>query len=301
MSAAERHRGILRIMRGQPVSDGAGVKLTRIIGTPGQNMFDPFLLFDVFESANADDYIAGFPPHPHRGFETFTWLMNGRMRHEDNSGNGGLIETGGAQWMNAGRGIIHSEMPEQTDGLLRGVQLWINRPAALKMSEPDYVDLSAAAIPQASLPGGGAVRVMAGTVGGITGPVTRSPTAPLLLDIHLDRGQSFSQPVEPDHNAFVWVADGGISIGSEHVSAGELALLGPGSEVTMTSASDGTRFLLAAARILDEPVARGGPFVMNTREEVMQAFRDFESGALGGAYYIPGTRKGDSPAGGRHG
>jgi redox-sensitive bicupin YhaK (pirin superfamily) len=280
---------VSKILAGMPTSDGAGVKLTRIIGSPEQNMFDPFLLLDVFESDQPADYLAGFPPHPHRGFETFTWLINGRMRHEDNSGNGGVIEGGGAQWMNAGRGIIHSEMPEQEDGLLKGVQLWINRPAHLKMSDPDYRDLTAADIPVEELPDGSKVRVMAGTTDADTaGPVTASPTEPLLLDISLVTGGTFSVTVPGAHNSFVWVADGDVLVGGTDVSAGCAALLGDGEIIEVVAPEAPARLLIASATQIGEPVARGGPFVMNTKAEILQAFADFESGALGGAYYIPG-------------
>jgi redox-sensitive bicupin YhaK (pirin superfamily) len=287
-----KQRRVEAILKGVPAMDGAGVKLTRIIGSPELNHYDPFLLFDVFSSDDAADYIAGFPPHPHRGFETFTWLLEGRLRHEDDAGNGGTIETGGGQWMNAGRGIVHSEMPEQKDGLLKGVQIWINLPAAEKMSAPSYFDLSPENIPEELRPDGTRVRVMAGTSSsGITGPVTGRPTDPLFLDITIAADNEMQHHIPASHNVIAWVADGEIELddadGTLSLTAGSLALFGEGAEVRVKGIAPNSRFLLAAGKRLDEPVARGGPFVMNTKAEVAQAFADFEAGALGGGFYIP--------------
>jgi len=286
-------RKVQAILRGEPTMDGAGVKLTRIIGTPELNRFDPFLLFDVFSSDDAADYIEGFPPHPHRGFETFTWLLEGRMRHEDDTGNGGVIETGGGQWMNAGRGIVHSEMPEQVDGLLRGVQIWINLPAANKMDEPSYFDLSIDNIPEDTDADGIRVRVMAGASGsGTEGPVTGRPTGPVFLEITLAAGAELTQTFPDTHNVIAWVADGEIEldgiVDSVVLSEGSLAIFSEGDDVRVKGLAPESRFLLAAGKILNEPVARGGPFVMNTKAEILQAFADFEAGALGGGFYIPG-------------
>jgi redox-sensitive bicupin YhaK (pirin superfamily) len=280
-------------LTGVPAMDGAGVKLTRIIGTTELNMFDPFLLFDVFESENPDDYIAGFPPHPHRGFETFTWLLAGRLRHEDDTGTGGTIETGGGQWMNAGRGIVHSEMPEQEDGLLKGVQIWINLPAAEKMSAPSYFDLSVANIPEELRPDDTRVRVMAGSSSiGTTGPVTGRPAAPVFLDVTIAANKELREFFPASHNVIVWVADGEVEVdgadGLVNLPAGTLALFGDGTDVRVKGIAPNSRFLLAAGKRLNEPVARGGPFVMNTKAEIVQAFEDFEAGALGGGFYIPG-------------
>ena len=273
--------------------DGAGVILTRIIGSPELNLFDPFLLFDVFASDDAADYIAGFPPHPHRGFETFTWLLEGRLRHEDDAGNGGTIETDGGQWMNAGRGIVHSEMPEQKDGLLKGVQIWINLPAAEKMNAPSYFDLSAVNIPEELRPDATRVRVIAGTsAGGTTGPVIGRPTEPVFLDVTIAAGNELRESFPVSHNVIAWAADGEVELsgmdGVVSLPAGSLALFGEGTEVRAKGVAPTSRFLLAAGKRLDEPVARGGPFVMNTKAEIVQAFADFEAGALGGGFYIPG-------------
>jgi redox-sensitive bicupin YhaK (pirin superfamily) len=286
-------RRVHAVYTGAPTMDGAGVKLTRIIGSPELNMFDPFLLFDVFESDNADDYIAGFPPHPHRGFETFTWLLAGRLRHEDDAGNGGSIETGGGQWMNAGRGIVHSEMPEQEDGLLKGVQIWINLPAAEKMNAPSYFDLTTANIPEELRPDGTRVRVMAGISANDTiGPVTGRPTDPVFLDITLAAGNELQENFPTSHNVMAWVADGEIELdgadGLVNLPAGTLALFSDGTDVRVKGIAPNSRFLLAAGKRLNEPVVRGGPFVMNTKAEIVQAFKDFEAGALGGGFYIPG-------------
>jgi redox-sensitive bicupin YhaK (pirin superfamily) len=288
-----QRRRVESVFQGTPTMDGAGVKLSRIIGTPELNMFDPFLLFDVFESENADDYIAGFPPHPHRGFETFTWLLEGRMRHEDDAGNGGTIATGGGQWMNAGRGIVHSEMPEQEDGLLGGVQIWINLPAAEKMSAPSYFDLTTENIPEELRPDGTRVRVMAGTsAAGTTGTVVGRPTDPVFLDITLEQGNELLEAFPPSHNVIAWVADGEVELdgpsGVINVTAGKLVLLEGDGEVRIRGIGPTSRLLLAAGKRLNEPVARGGPFVMNTKAEILQAFADFESGALSGGFYIPG-------------
>ena len=290
------HRRIVSLLQGVPAMDGAGVKLTRIIGTSELNFYDPFLLFDVFASDDAADYIAGFPPHPHRGFETFTWLLEGRLRHEDDAENGGTIQTGGGQWMSAGRGIVHSEMPEQEDGLLKGVQIWINLPAEQKMSEPLYFDLTTENIPEERRPDGTRVRVMAGsTASGTTGPVTGRPTDPVFLDITIEAGHEINETFPATHNVIAWVADGEIEMdgtdGNMAVPAGSLAIIGEGTEVRVSGRAPQSRLLLAAGKRLNEPVARGGPFVMNTKAEVAQAFADFRDGALGGGFYIPGNRR----------
>ena len=289
----KKSRNATQVLKGVPAMDGAGVKLTRIIGTPELNMFDPFLLFDVFESENPDDYIAGFPAHPHRGFETFTWLIEGRMRHEDDTGNGGVIRSGGGQWMNAGRGIIHSEMPEQEDGLLKGVQIWINLPRADKMNAPSYVDLARDTIPREIMPEGAKVGVLVGsTQAGTAGPVQDRPTEPLFLDVCLEAGGEFNYDFPDSHNVIAWVASGAAETtgetGPQQLESGSLAIFAEQGTVSLIGATAGTRLLVAAGKRLGEPVARGGPFVMNTKEEVVQAFKDFESGALGGGFYIPG-------------
>jgi redox-sensitive bicupin YhaK (pirin superfamily) len=272
-----------QIISGQPTSDGAGVELVRVIGQPALMDLDPFLLLDAFRSDDPDDYIAGFPPHPHRGFETVTYLLNGRMRHKDNAGNEGVIEAGGIQWMTAGKGIVHSEMPEQQDGLLEGFQLWINLPASHKMTIPGYQEHDAAQIPieQRS---GAEIRVICGTTSqGTTGPVTQPLTDPLFLDVSLQPGVLFSEKLVTDHNAFVYVVNGVVEldgVDGNQLTPGrdQLAVLGEGDAVTLRSGDQASRFLLVAGKPLNEPLARGGPFVMNTQTELRQAFRDYQSG-----------------------
>jgi len=285
-AAAARARGVDAVVAGQPAMDGAGVKLTRIIGSPELNRADPFLLFDVFESDQPGDYIAGFPPHPHRGFETVTYMLAGKMEHQDSVGNRGVIETGGVQWMTAASGIIHSEMPKQQDGLLRGVQLWVNLPARLKMSAPGYREFAANAIP-AEQRAGARLRVVAGqTVTGVKGPVQGVVTDPLFLDVELEPNARFAEALPAGHRAILYVVAGAISIPGQAiadqtgVAARQLAVLGPGDELAVRAGPDSARFLLVAARPLGEPIARGGPFVMNTREEIKQAFDDYKAGRL---------------------
>ncbi len=266
--------------RGIPASDGAGVKLTRIIGAPDLNMLDPFLLLDVFESDQPDDYIAGFPPHPHRGFETVTYLLAGKMRHQDNAGHEGVIVPGGVQWMTAGRGIIHSEMPEQENGLMKGFQLWVNLPASEKMTDPGYQEFPPEIMALEEREDNGSVRVIAGTTdNGTTGPVTNRHTSPLFMDAGLAEGQIFAQQVPDTHAAFLYVIDGTAFVGEAHrpLDEGTLGILEAGNRVQVTAGSEGCRFLLVAAKSLREPVARGGPFVMNTRAEVLQAFDDYQN------------------------
>jgi redox-sensitive bicupin YhaK (pirin superfamily) len=282
-------RTVTGVYRGIPASDGAGVKLTRVIGSPQLNMLDPFLLLDVFESENPDDYIAGFPDHPHRGFETVTYLLAGRMRHADNAGNSGVIQTGGAQWMTAGRGIVHSEMPEQVDGLMKGVQLWINLPAASKGVAPTYRDVTAQQIPQENRDGLN-LKVLAGrTDAGTVGPFEAPDTDPLFLDVSMTSAATFSQAIPARHSAFVYLLDGEVSVQAQAegaattIATGDLAELGGGDSLQIKSAGDRAQLLLLAARPLGEPVARGGPFVMNTREEIKQAFEDYASGVFDAA------------------
>ena len=266
--------------RGVPASDGAGVKLIRIIGAPDLNMLDPFLLLDVFESDQPDDYIAGFPSHPHRGFETVTYLLAGKMRHKDNAGHEGVIVPGGVQWMTAGRGIIHSEMPEQEDGLMKGFQLWVNLPASEKMTDPGYQEFPPEVMALEEWENGGSVRVIAGvTDNGTAGPVTNRHTSPLFMDVSLSGGQVFAQQVPGTHAAFLYVIDGTALVGEERVplEEGTLGILEGGSRVEIAAGSEGCRFLLVAAKSLREPVARGGPFVMNTKAEVLQAFDDYQN------------------------
>jgi len=270
-------RELAAVSPGMPATDGDGVRMTRIIGTPELNILDPFLLLDCFESDQPQDYIGGFPSHPHRGFETVTYLLAGRMRHKDNAGNEGVIEPGGVQWMTAGRGIIHSEMPEQEDGLLRGFQLWVNLPARAKMTAPGYQEYPPAGVPLEQREDGTAVRVVAGTTSaGTTGAVRNEWVKPTYLDVTLPAGGRFEQPVGSDDNAFLFVIDGDLLVGERRQALGRrlLGILGTGDMVRVRSTA-GARFLLVSAQPLNEPVARGGPFVMNTREEIAQAFDDY--------------------------
>ena len=278
-------RTVLKIIPGMATSDGAGVSLTRYIGSMQLDHLDPFLMLDFFESDNPDDYIAGFPAHPHRGFETVTYLLTGRMRHEDSAGHGGVIEAGGIQWMSAGRGIIHSEMPEQEHGRLAGFQLWVNLPGRLKMSPPDYREFPADDIPEEIRDDGVKIRVITGaTSGGTQGPVANVVTRPLYLDVSMPPGSEFIESLRPDQSAFVFVIDGTIIIGgretqnSRTVSSRQLAVLGPGKQVNVVADDHTCRFLLIAGDPIGEPVSRHGPFVMNTHEEIIQAVHDFNAG-----------------------
>lgn len=275
-------RQVTQRIRGMATSDGAGVKLTRVIGSPQLMQLDPFLMLDEFGTDRPEDYIAGFPDHPHRGFETVTYMLDGRMRHRDNHGNSGLLVPGSVQWMSAGRGLVHSEMPEQEHGRMRGFQLWINLPARLKMSEPRYQEYGPGEIPEVEAAPGVRVKVIAGEVAGVRGPVDQPATAPVYLDLHLDAGGSFRQPLPEGHNAFLYVYEGALSVGegagAKPVATQELAVLGRGDEVVLAATAPGTRAILVAGQPLGEPVARYGPFVMNTREEIMQAVDDLRAG-----------------------
>jgi len=272
-----------QVINGQAATDGAGVELVRVIGQPALMDLDPFLLLDAFRSDNPDDYIAGFPPHPHRGFETVTYILNGRMRHQDSAGNEGVIESGGIQWMTAGKGIVHSEMPEQQDGLLEGFQLWINLPAAHKMDTPAYQEFDQAQIPTESRDGA-LVKVITGeTSMGTRGPVSQPLTDPLYLDVSLDPGAEFIERLAADHNAFLYVIEGGLLLADSsdellELGHDQLAVLELGDSVQLRAGDNGARFLLVAGKPLQEPIARGGPFVMNTADEVRQAFSDYQRG-----------------------
>jgi redox-sensitive bicupin YhaK (pirin superfamily) len=274
-------RAVTQTLRGMPASDGAGVKLTRVIGQPRLADLDPFLLLDEFGTDKAEDYIAGFPEHPHRGFETVTYMLDGRMRHKDNHGHEGVLEPGAVQWMTAGRGIVHSEMPEQTEGRMRGFQLWMNLPAKDKMTAPNYQEFGGDKLPVVDRPGVN-VKVIAGSLEGATGPVKQPATDPTYMDIRLDAGVDFVLPVTAGHSAFVYVYEGAVSVGvgrdAATIDAQELAVLGDGTEVRLNGRAPRSRAILVAGRPLKEPVARYGPFVMNTREELHQAFADFQAG-----------------------
>lgn len=270
-------RTVSRVVRGMPASDGAGVRLNRVIGTHFLPDLDPFLMLDEFRSDQAGDYIAGFPDHPHRGFETVTYMLAGRMRHRDNQGNSGLLEAGSVQWMTAGRGIIHSEMPEQEDGLMWGFQLWVNLPGRDKMMAPRYQDIPPADIPEVATDGA-VVRVLAGAYQGVQGPVRDIVTGPLYLDLRLSGGATADAPVTPGHHAFVYVYDGSVDIGGRSLARGELAVLSDGESLRLTAGGGGGRAILVAGKPIGEPVARYGPFVMNTQAEIRQAFVDYQSG-----------------------
>ena len=267
---------------GMATSDGDGVRMRRFIGTPELNVLDPFLLLDVFESDQPEDYIGGFPNHPHRGFETVTYLLAGRMRHRDNAGNEGVIEPGGVQWMTAGRGVIHSEIPEQEEGVMEGFQLWLNLPARDKMTAPWYRDFAAAELPRFVTDAGVAVTVIAGESHGIAGAVTREATAPLYLDLHLPAGARFAQSLPAEHNAFVYVYRGEVGIAGDQVPAGRLAILANDTQAdgVVIEAATEAKALLIAGRPLNEPIAQYGPFVMNTEQEIYQALNDFRDGRL---------------------
>ncbi|MDR3513639.1 MAG: pirin family protein [Caulobacteraceae bacterium] len=276
--AAARIRPVAAAVKGAPTSDGAGVRMTRLLGTPEARMFDPFLMLDHFDSADAGDYMAGFPDHPHRGFETVTYMLEGRMRHKDSTGREGVIGPGGVQWMRAGKGVVHSEMPEQAEGRMRGFQLWVNLPAALKLSPPDYQEFDADKIPREARAGGVEVRVVAGrTSQGLAGPVADGAVDALYLDVSAPAGARFEEPVAAGRNVMVVVYDGAVRIGERQVEAVGAVFLGEGETVEVTAERD-ARFLVIAGRPIGEPVAWGGPFVMNTREEVMAAFDDYRAG-----------------------
>jgi redox-sensitive bicupin YhaK (pirin superfamily) len=270
-----------RLVSGQFVSDGAGVRMRRIIGTPQADYLDPFLMLDEFRTDDAGDYMAGFPDHPHRGFETVTYMMHGRMRHQDSVGNSGVLSDGAVQWMTAGRGIIHSEMPEQTDGLLWGYQLWVNLPSALKMVPPKYQDIPSGDVVEMQTDGL-KVRVLAGNYSGYQ--ATAETLTPIeYFDVTLTAEHTFTHPVPDGHTALIYVYDGAVQSNNgdtQQATTGTLALLSRDGDVDVTAGSDGGKFLLLSGAPINEPVARMGPFVMTTEEEIHQAVRDYQSGTL---------------------
>ena len=270
-------RKIKYLVEGVQTSDGAGVNLTRIIGSPELNMLDPFLLLDEFGSDNPNDYIAGFPPHPHRGFETVTYMINGKFTHKDTAGNEGNLSDGGVQWMTAGKGVIHSEMPKQTEGLMRGFQLWLNLPKKKKMIAHAYHDIQADQIPSVSLKNG-EVKVISGRYHSTVGP-GRPHTGVLYLDVHLNKKGDISIPIKNGWNGFIYVYEGKVSANID-VAKGTLAVVEKDGSFECESKTHDTKFILVAGDPIGEPVARGGPFVMNTKAEVMQAFEDYNSGKL---------------------
>ncbi len=272
------NRKIQKIIEGVRTTDGAGVNLTRIIGSPALNMLDPFLLLDEFGTDNPDDYIGGFPPHPHRGFETITYMLNGKWQHKDSAGNEGFLKDGSVQWMTAGRGVIHSEMPIQTDGLVRGFQLWLNLPKAKKMIEPAYQDIHDIQIPVLT-ESEGSVKVISGEYKKTVGP-GKSHTPVLILDIKLNKRSELIIPVPDGWNAFALIYEGEVSSG-EKLAKGQLAVFDKEGDIHFKTDNEYASIFFAAGNPLNEPVARGGPFVMNTRGEILQAFGDYESGKFG--------------------
>lgn len=274
-------REVQSLVQGMPTSDGAGVKLLRVLTQNLQRRLDPFLMLDEFRSDDPNDYIAGFPDHPHRGFQTVTYMITGRMRHRDSRGNEGLLSAGGVQWMNAGRGLIHSEIPEQQDGTMHGFQLWVNLPSSEKMSEPGYRDIPAEQIPEYRSDTGALIRVIAGESGGVSGAVQVATTEPLYLDIHIPDNGSEWLNIPASHNAFIYVYEGSVDAGEgRQVPPRHMAILSnEGDGVTLKSRS-AARVLLIAGRPLNEDIAQWGPFVMNTREEVEQAVEDYRKGVL---------------------
>jgi quercetin 2,3-dioxygenase len=281
-------RTLQQVIRSISTSDGGGVKLRRSLGQSQEFRLDPFLMLDEFSSMNADDYVAGFPDHPHRGFETVTYMLDGQMLHQDHLGNKGELKSEGAQWMTAGRGIIHSEMPQQESGRLRGFQLWINLPAKEKMKPAGYRDIQPEDIPLLNLANGGLVKIIAGTVeiGGntISGPIQGLSTEPLFLDIRLPIGEHFSVPVTQSHAAFIYPYEGQIAIGSineqRQLESHTAGVLSSGDHIEIQTGDQAAAFLVLAARPLREPVVQYGPFVMNTREEIEQAIADYKNGQL---------------------
>lgn len=280
-------RSVGRVVKGMPTSDGAGVKLRRVIGQPQLPDLDPFLMLDEFGTDKAEDYIAGFPDHPHRGFETVTYMLDGRMRHRDNHGNEGVLVPGSVQWMTAGRGLVHSEMPEQQEGRMRGFQLWLNLPGRDKMTAPRYQEFGPERIPVVSPAKGVQVKVIAGRVAGTTGPISQPATDPTYLDVALEPGAQFVQSLPQDYAVFLYVFEGTVRVGAgadtNVVRTHELAVLNEGAEIRLEGVSAGAdgrsaRAILVAGRPLREPVAKYGPFVMNTRAELQQAFEDYERG-----------------------
>ncbi len=275
------YRSVEQLVRGIQTSDGAGVRLTRVLTQNLQRRLDPFLMLDAFRNDNPDDYIGGFPNHPHRGFETVTYMIAGRMRHNDSAGNEGLLGPGGAQWMTAGSGLIHSELPEQEAGLMEGFQLWVNLPSHDKMISPSYRDIPSEAIPELTLDSGVRVRIIAGASHGVSGAVQRQATEPLFLDVHLPAGSSFEQPILPGHNAFTYTYRGNVSILGTKVPDQHMAIMtNDGAASIFVEAVEDARLIIVAGKPLNEPIAQYGPFVMNTADEIQQTLRDYRAGAF---------------------
>ena len=282
-------RNIQNIIPGVATSDGAGVKLRRSLGSQQQARLDPFLMLDEFSSNDPNDYVAGFPAHPHRGFETVTYMLEGHMLHEDHLGNQGHLKTGGVQWMTAGRGIIHSEMPQQVSGAMRGFQLWINLPAQEKMKPAGYRDIQVEDIPKLALANGGSVKVIAGSYESdgnpVLGPIQGITTTPIFLDVHLPAHAEFEKRIPPELNAFIYVYEGDLQVGEPMVAApGQAAIvLGNGDHLKVKAGKSGAQFIILAALPLHEPIVQYGPFVMNTRAEIEQAISDYQNNRFVGS------------------
>ncbi|HXL98712.1 MAG TPA: pirin family protein [Rhizomicrobium sp.] len=271
-------RRIARRVPGMPTQDGAGVKLTRLVGTPQLPDLDPILMLDTFRSDDAKDYIAGFPEHPHRGFETVSYMIKGSIQHRDNHGGEGIVTDGGVQWMTAGRGVAHSEMPAQTDGQMFGFQLWLNLPAAEKMREPWYRDIPAGAIPLIDLGAGNSAKLIAGEWNGVKGPGPERAIAPFIADVTVAPNGIVDIPLPAGHAGFLYVFEGAPNVGAEAIRKGEVGVLSDGATLSVTARGEGARFLVVAGKPLKEPIAKYGPFVMNTPEQIHAAIRDYQSG-----------------------
>lgn len=270
---------IKQVVQGMPASDGAGVKLKRVLGQPLLKRLDPFLMLDEFGSEDAQDYIAGFPAHPHRGFQTVTYMLNGKMGHKDSVGNEGIIEDGGLQWMNAGKGIIHEEMPKQTEGRMRGFQLWVNLPASEKMSEPGYEDIKSAQINETTLTQHTFARVLAGELNGVKGAVSTKAVQPQFYDIHVEQNDEIALSVDHEHNGFVYVYEGDIKLDARVIDKGQLAVLDLADQLVFTASAQ-TRLIFISGKPIGEPVEQYGPFVMNTQAEINQAVLDYQQNRL---------------------
>ncbi|MEO7231722.1 MAG: pirin family protein [Polaromonas sp.] len=279
----KQSRTVERLLAGQATSDGAGVKLTRVLTQNLQHRLDPFLMLDAFGSDKPDDYIAGFPDHPHRGFETVTYMIAGRMLHRDSAGHEGLLQNGGVQWMTAGKGVIHSEIPQQEDGVMEGFQLWLNLHSSEKMNDPWYRDFEDDQLPKLVTQQGVAVTVIAGESHGVKGAVSRDITQPLYLDLHLPAGAQFEQAIAPTHNAFIYVYRGEVCVSGTAVPAQRMAILANDAQAdgVVIEASADARALLISGQPLKEPIVQYGPFVMNSQQEIYQALSDFRDGRLG--------------------
>lgn len=270
---------ITKVVEGMSASDGAGVKLKRVLGQPKLQRLDPFLMLDEFGSEDAQDYIAGFPKHPHRGFQTVTYMLNGKMQHKDSSGNEGIIEDGGLQWMNAGKGIIHEEMPMQIEGKMRGFQLWVNLPSSEKMSKPGYQDIPTANIPELNSEKGSLIRVLAGNFKGQEGAVSTQAVKPQFFDFHLVDNESLEVPTQSTHNGFLYVYEGEVDVAGQVLTKGQLGVLAFTDKLILNTKS-AAKVILVSGEPINEPVVQYGPFVMNTQEEINQALRDFQQGVL---------------------